>query len=724
MKYAKIGRQRSLRVAVPQLWGGLNLQDGLSQVNDNQLTDCRNMWYRDGLLCTRPGFEEREVIAGSNYTTQQMVSERESLLMGTYTSLNELIFLARGFNAGAPGELTGTIGQTYRGTLPEGGAPHSALGFRAQKNAAHDWQFFLSGGDVIGVKEGGAFETAQPYIPTVMMNGYGQESADEGGSGVAGTIYEDYNMLTRAFKCQFTTDGKSSVFCLPQKELGMAEDGFSWAKVELIVSDGEGNARTVSAKIDAKLIGNDQQAVGVINLTAKEAGLTGEDTVRVDVRLNIATGQISITDPNGAAFCLRRVISNNLTVTAWRNAEYDAERLEVCRMTQCIWYGGDSSGLAAGTRLFVAGNPEKPNLIRWSGVNDPLYFPEMNHAYIGDNSQAVTAFGKQGELLLLFKERELYATRYLAGDEEDYAYAMKNGVPVDTYMARFPVTPLHSTVGCDCPRSIRLVNNRLVWADTSGRVYMLVSGNAYSEQSVRELSPNIRPLLCKHSKEELKAATAGELGGYYLLLVGKTMYLLDSQTSAYHSFHYYSDEEKAQRALPWYVWTLPEKYTYRGIVSDGNTVRLYVTDKDGYNYFLSQNEDHISGITPPGDGGEEFTCSFVTKLFDFDRPDMKKAVEQVYLTVADRGPGEIRVSYVTERDTCKYTENGLCTREEDAYVIRTTGETGERDPGYIRSVRLTPNLHRVRAFALRCECTGTMAVEGITVKVRPQGVVR
>ncbi len=720
MKYGKIGRQRSMRVTVPQLWGGLNLQDGLSQVNDNQLTDCRNMWYRDGVLCTRPGCNLLVAeISGKAYTAQQVVNEREALLIGTHNDSSNLYFTARGFDRDGSDFLGMGV---YSGTLPTDGTALSALGFRAQKNDEDDWQFFLSGGDIVGAKVGGAPAPAQPYIPTVLINGWGLESAEEAGSGVTGHIYEDYNMLTRAFKCQFTTDGKSSTFCLPQQNLAVGEDGNTWAVVELTVTDGEGS-RTVKATIPMHNTVN-YPGLGSLTLSAKEAGVEGDGTVTVNVRLDADAGRISFTDKNDEPFSFPRVINNNLTVTAWRGQEYDAQRLEVCRMTQCVWYGGDSSGLSAGTRLFVTGNPAKPNLIRWSGVNDPLYFPELNYAYIGDNSQAVTGFGKQGELLLLFKERELYATQYVAGDEEDYAYAMNNGVPVDTYMARFPVTPLHSTVGCDCPNSIRLVNNRLVWADSTGRVYMLVSGNAYSERNVRDLSPNIRPLLCKHEKAELKAAVAGELEGYYLLLVGRTMYLLDSQTSAYHSFSYYSDEEKAQRALPWYVWTLPEKYTYKGMVSDGSGVTLYANDDSGTGYVLYMADAHTPGFDSEGDDGQPISCYFVTKLFDFDRPDVRKAVEQVYLTVADRGEGEIRVSYVTDRDTLKFTDSGLSSVEEEGYILRTYGEAGPREPGHLRSVRLTPNLHRVRAFALRCDSEGTMAVEGITVKVKQQGVVR
>lgn len=77
--------------------------------------------------------------------------------------------------------------------------------------------------------------------------------------------------------------------------------------------------------------------------------------------------------------------SNNLTVTAWKTNAGDREK--ICRMVQNTWFGGDRSGVAGGTRLFVCGNPEHPNLMHWSDVNNPLYFPENNYAYIGGGDQ-------------------------------------------------------------------------------------------------------------------------------------------------------------------------------------------------------------------------------------------------------------------------------------------------------------------------------------------------
>ena len=58
-----IMKSSEMRVlGIPDLNGGLNMRDGLSKVMDNQLTECRNMWYRDGILKSRAGVKERAAV--------------------------------------------------------------------------------------------------------------------------------------------------------------------------------------------------------------------------------------------------------------------------------------------------------------------------------------------------------------------------------------------------------------------------------------------------------------------------------------------------------------------------------------------------------------------------------------------------------------------------------------------------------------------------------------
>ena len=62
-------------LSLPDLSGGLNLRDGLSEILDNQLTECQNMWWRNGVLKTRPGIDSKaERIATFDRVEEQIVN--------------------------------------------------------------------------------------------------------------------------------------------------------------------------------------------------------------------------------------------------------------------------------------------------------------------------------------------------------------------------------------------------------------------------------------------------------------------------------------------------------------------------------------------------------------------------------------------------------------------------------------------------------------------------
>ena len=82
------------------------------------------------------------------------------------------------------------------------------------------------------------------------------------------------------------------------------------------------------------------------------------------------------------------------------------EQKKVFCQTNAIWVVGSAKGINGGSRLFLCGNTEKNEkaLVIWSGLNNPLYFGENCYTYIGDNSSAVTAFGRQEEKLIILRK--------------------------------------------------------------------------------------------------------------------------------------------------------------------------------------------------------------------------------------------------------------------------------------------------------------------------------
>ena len=77
MRFPKMRPQTAMELKIPDLSGGLNFRDGLSEVLDNQLTDCKNVWWNDGVLKTRPGMRaDNETVIYIDRPSKQHVKIR------------------------------------------------------------------------------------------------------------------------------------------------------------------------------------------------------------------------------------------------------------------------------------------------------------------------------------------------------------------------------------------------------------------------------------------------------------------------------------------------------------------------------------------------------------------------------------------------------------------------------------------------------------------------
>ena len=696
MRFPMMKGSAQYRVEIPQLTGGVNLSDLPTQVEDNQLTDAHNMWWHQGVLRTRPGLKE---IGGgdpaNNVLNKCRISEREEIVFHVVDGGEDTVTVRA--------DSFSTRGRNEIGMFTTSGADRSALGVHVDDEKPY--LIFTGDGKIYSAAESESVTDAEPYVPLVTV-----ERRNEDGS-VSNIKFEGYNMLTPQFKCSFSTDGEITTFQLPVKELDVCT-----ATVEMTIAMDGGTQKLTftitpsnglssgfsdivditkhSISYDEKYSPSDVHAYSMIDYDRGELQIVARGWC-YDTETEISTSY---------DFPFKAVTTNNIVVTVSKTQE--GQRETICRMTRAAWFGGTRSGLDSGTRLFVTGNPDKPHLVHWSDVNNPLYFPESNYFYVGDADQRVTAFGQQGDLLVIFKEHQLYCSQYVAGSaitRDDLISGKVTDIAALT--AQFPLTPLHPTIGCDCPDTIRLVNNRLVWVTSDAHVYMLPSVNQYSERNVRDITALIRRNLEKHTADELKAAVATEYKGHYMLILPDgTAYLLDVGNSAFQSYAYYASEKKANRALPWYIWKFGRGgERFWSAVSTGDELHLMANNVTNREYTL-EGED---------DDSEPITCSFTTKLFDFGRGDKLKAVREMYVRVGGVPNSCVHLSYLFDDFVF-----------EDAYRIEPTEDGELYDAGYIRSYRITPNVNRARLFGLRFDSDGAMAVEGIGLNYSIQGVIR
>lgn len=673
MRIPKMPKSNQYRVSVPALNGGVNLNDAPNLVEDNQLTAVLNMWWKDQALRTRAGLATT-VERSFHIQTSGM---GDSLTYKVYspvrvyrdgkpedyvccscefeTSRANHVFHFYRFNES--GSATHVSSLTFLDY--EDGDPYATGMFMFAANPTADgiglYAVFNSG-DIYSMNKNfelQKIDKSEIYAPLVVVNAVG---VDDTGSPpvVSGTQFEGYNLLSGAFRTAFTTDGKAHEFKLPLDNLTL-NNGESPA-VEYTGTDG-----TVTR----------WESFSNTMLYAQASAEIGGETVTV--KLYRQSGIIEFSTGADTPYPLPGSISNNLIVTAWKTDPEATKKIS--NMQFATWFGGDRSGINGGTRLFASGNPEHPNLVHWSDINNPLYFPENNYAYIGESSQKVTGFGKQTDILVIFKEHEIYSAEYVSGNTYT-AQDVIDGKVVDVTAnaAVFPITPINSGIGCDCPNTIQLCNNRLIWATSDGAVYGLMAANQASERNVRKLSAMIESRLKAEDRYLLKSALSCDVDGHYMLLVRNRVYLLDYMDGVFQYYATYSDERKAQRNMSWYCWEFPEECMPAAVMPKGDRLSAFCirnypyTDSSGMPkkalfgaaYLLDGERDcvfHPSG--PAFETGEfdisveerEIQSCFQTKVFDFGSQERKKKIHRLHMNMADTSNARITVSYVTEKGT-------------------------------------------------------------------------
>ena len=399
----------------------------------------------------------------------------------------------------------------------------------------------------------GSLGSQKPYIPTVLSVARPTQTLVYEDNGVQS---EPFNRLTEHFYCRYTADGEGLYYWLPRG-------------VELLIT----------AENKPRVFHNDGTTEVMHEVNDEKDGVwyerfdTGADLPldRLSLHIDPARGCFWFVHASGVnAAPVETVGANNITFFGQR-IDSGNEAL-VCGMRFGTWYGGT----ATGTRVFLSGNAEHPNLVVWSALNDPFYLPENNYAYVGDAASAVTAFGKQSDMLVIFKETEVYATQYYSGGTVS-AEALQSGAVTDMEAAAavFPMVLVHPEIGCNCPDTLRLCGDRLVWLCRDGHVYALYSGGTYDRRSVRALSQAIDAELSQHNPQERAEAAAACYGNRYLLWTRRAVYVLDGNSPGFTHYGSYTSDAAAQNAVAWYIWELPFHGTLT--VADGKPLFL---DKD------------------------------------------------------------------------------------------------------------------------------------------------
>lgn len=811
MRY-KIGRNPVYRAPVPALIGGINTAASSDIVGDNQLSNCLNMMAMDGILRTRPGFKintqgfhdlQSFAYNVKSYDITVELNKEYGKLISVWLAGGTIKF----YHCRSDGiiHFAGEIvPETYyvngermdewnniknELTVASADGLYSFLTvnyndgndkyliFKSSVDKENDVEFFkwekLSDSDI--------------YVPTVMTNG--RSDGIEGSGILSGSSLMGYNLINNKYSIEITAynDMKIEPYHKAIYKLPFQANKDSYVYIYYVNKSGVEKKKEIVVNpesMDSWLYAepdDDDFNFALLNMETLVMYKRKENEVPViaNVTNEIDWVYTEIDEKGQGAFLQDLVILpglNNIKVTAeWYpgtvGTQTDAKK-RVFSATCAAWYGGNR-GLASGTRLFIGGMEGiYKNVLQWSDISNPLYFPENCNSEVGDPSSAITGFGKQADSLYIFKPNEIHAANYVLNelDADDSSLDLITDLTVTT--AIFPLTQISSTIGCDCPGTIQLCRNRLCWTHSNGKVYTLVSSSQYNEKNIYELTDPIRRALPNIAPSLLKRATSTDWEGYYVLSVDEHVFLMQYESYGYSRIYSYTSEEAASHKLPWFYLKLP--YAPRWVMNVENrlltgsiikhdtteeapnlVIVLHYADRDSLTddilfstYYIEPDEQrHLSF------GAREIPSMLQSKIFDFSRPEITKVICHILAEIGGTSGNSIKLSAVTDRSRYEDTVEGDGDSPinlddeftlEGSSIITPLPETIERTvmristaapksvdikrlnasaPNFFRMIRVNPGIFGVRKFAIRLESEGAFSLGQVCIEYKMLGNV-
>jgi hypothetical protein len=254
------------------------------------------------------------------------------------------------------------------------------------------------------------------------------------------------------------------------------------------------------------------------------------------------------------------------------------EYIEKCNMLQVF-----------DNRVFFSGNPDRPNMLWNSSLNDPTYVSDLDYYKEGMDTAAVKGIVAGNNALWVFREPSdsnttvFYHTPSL---DEDYGKV-------------YPST--HSSISTGCIGKAVNFNDDIVFFSERGMEG--ISGDVTTEQVVAHRSCLADRKMT--AEENYKDMILAEWEGYLLVFIGNKVYLADSRAMFQNENHY---------EYEWFYWEL-EKAVTCATVKDGV---LYLGTNDGTKY----------GIYTLTDTESDVESYWVTPLDKFKYPHKLKTTNK------------------------------------------------------------------------------------------------
>ena len=312
-------------------------------------------------------------------------------------------------------------------------------------------------------------------VTTVASHAYVPTTSIARAPSGGGKAYEDVNLLTPQRINRFRGDGTSTEFFLDATEIDSVDE----------------------VKID---------------------GVT-TSAYTVDLTLGKVTFTTAPATPSYVDY-------DNVYITFSRTVDGYSERISNCRIATVF-----------DNRVFFSGNPDFPNGVFHSSLNNPAYCSDLDYYECGNNDNEVKALVVGNNVLWVFKSDDQ--------NKDTIFYLTPN---LDTEYGRvYPTSQGNVSIGC-CSKGMNFKDN-IVFFSRQG--LELMSGSIQYEQSVTHASSMIDARMINESN--YNSLRVCEYKGFMLVAIDDHIYLADSRG------RFKGNTGGAE--FEWYYWELPVKVT-------------------------------------------------------------------------------------------------------------------------------------------------------------------
>ncbi len=356
-----------------------------------------------------------------------------------------------------------------------------------------------------------------------------------------GTTFEDVNILTTWRKNTFVSDGTSTEYHLD------AENIINEWPINVIVNDELVRASEYSV---------DYEKGTVTFKTAPVAAQNGQDNVSIEFQ---------------AGADQRHKILN-------------------CTLTQIF-----------DNRVFFSGNPEYPNMIWHSALDDPGYISDLDYYQEGRDEAPVRGMVAGNNALWVFR----------GPSDENTTVFYHQPVLDNTYGKVYPA--VHSSISTGCVGKAINFNDDIVFFSERGMEG--ISGNVTTEQVLGHRSSLVDRKMATRSTAEdnlysYKNMVLAEWEGYLMVFFGSQVYLADSRGKFTNGDH---------MEYEWFWWDLfTDMYNYVSCVAVHENV-VYLGNALGEVWTITNKEE---------DNADVFESYWTTPKEKFQNPNRLKTTNK------------------------------------------------------------------------------------------------